>query len=109
MLKKLHYLKGRKDLILRLEACDARSAEATNRLVKNIHVPIGGCFLMTLALSDALFLSQTEETFDRVRESKVKAFEVFSDAVDIGSLDFFVAFSSFAGLLPNVGQSNYSR
>lgn len=65
--------------------------------------------LMTLVLADALFMNQTESSFQVVAESKMKAFEVFSNSVNIASLEFFVGFSSISGLFGNVGQSNYAR
>ncbi|KAJ7606255.1 hypothetical protein FB45DRAFT_1068712 [Roridomyces roridus] len=105
---KVAYLRGRADLTLRLEACDATDVQATSRLLETVGMRIGGCFQMSLVLSDALFVNQTEEKFSTVRDSKLKAFETFSAAVDVGQLDFYVAFSSISGLFGIAGQSNYA-
>jgi hypothetical protein len=64
---------------------------------------------MTLVLSDGLFLKQTQANFTAVYDSKIKVFEVFAAEVEIDSLDFYIAFSSFTGLIGYAGQSNYAR
>ncbi|KAJ6555282.1 hypothetical protein B0H10DRAFT_2201676 [Mycena sp. CBHHK59/15] len=107
-LSKIAYLRACDDLTLRLERCDATSPHATSVLIKSIHVPIAGCFQMTLVLKDALFLHQTQSNFAAVHDSKIKVFEVFSAEVDISTLDFYVAFSSLGGLLGHAGQSSYT-
>ncbi|KAJ7622413.1 acyl transferase domain-containing protein [Roridomyces roridus] len=107
-LVKVAYLRGRADLTLRLEACDATDVQATSRLLQSIGMPMGGCFQMSLVLSDALFVNQTEEKFSAVRDSKLKVFETFAAAVDVGQLEFYVAFSSISGLVGIAGQSNYA-
>ncbi len=105
----LKYLETRQDLKLRLEACDATNFEDMSNMIKSVRSPIGGCMLMTLVLSDALFMKQTEQTFVAVSDSKLKALEIFSNLVPIESLEFFIAFSSLFGLIGNAGQSNYAR
>ena len=105
----LEYLETRQGLKLQLEACDATSFEDMSKMIKSVGSPVGGCMLMTLVLSDALFMKQTEQSFVAVSDSKLKALEIFSSLVPIESLEFFIAFSSFSGLLGNAGQSNYAR
>jgi KR domain len=101
-------MESRKDLVLRVAACDATSLEATSELLRTLEKPLGGCFSMTLVLSDALFLNQTEESFRCACDAKFKALQVFEAATSIDKLDFFVQFSSFASLSGNYGQTNYS-
>lgn len=99
---------SRDDLSLRVEACDAVSLEATATLVRSLKRPLGGCFLMTLVLADQLFMHQTEESFRKVCDAKVKALETFEKVFPIENLDFFVFFSSTVAVLGNVGQANYA-
>ncbi|KAI0032769.1 hypothetical protein K488DRAFT_49166, partial [Vararia minispora EC-137] len=106
--KKLAYLNSLSGLRLLLQKCDATSVEETKTLLSELDQPLGGCLLLALSLSDALFLKQTERGFNIVRESKVKAFEVLSSNIDITSLDFLVHFSSISGLVGYIGQSNYA-
>jgi KR domain len=101
-------MESRDDLSLRVVACDATSLEATSDLLRTLEKPLGGCLSMTLVLSDALFLNQTEESFRRVCDAKFKVFQVFEAATSIEKLDFFVQFSSFASISGNYGQSNYT-
>ncbi|KAJ7436883.1 hypothetical protein B0H11DRAFT_2178713 [Mycena galericulata] len=107
-LAKVEYLKRQEDLVLALEPCDATDKDATRVLTEGVQAPIGGCFQMTLVLSEALFLNQTEEALHAVQDSKIRVFETFAAQVDITSLDFFVSFSSFSGLFGLMGESIYS-
>lgn len=63
---------------------------------------------MTLVLADQLFMHQTEESFRKVCDAKVKALETFEKVFPIENLDFFVFFSSTVAVLGNVGQANYA-
>ncbi|KAJ6455209.1 hypothetical protein C8R45DRAFT_846044, partial [Mycena sanguinolenta] len=104
---KLAYLQSCPDLELVLGKCDATDPCATSLLLNSLRFPIAGCFQLTLVLSDGLFSKQTHADFCAAHDSKVKVFEIFANEVDIKSLDFYVAFSSFTGLLGLAGQSNY--
>jgi hypothetical protein len=91
-----------------VESADARSFEATAALLKSINQPIGGCLLMTLVLSDGLFMRHTEETYRVVFDTKVTAVKALDAAIPIKSLDFFVFLSSIVTIFGNNGQSNYA-
>ncbi|KAJ7776328.1 hypothetical protein B0H16DRAFT_1879673 [Mycena metata] len=105
---KVAYLKSLDDLHIQFEKCDATDFDQMKSLVGDFALPIAGCIHMTLVLSDALFFNQTRDTFRRVHDSKIKVFEVFAAHIAIESLDFFVALSSFCGLLGIPGQTNYA-
>ena len=96
------------DLTLKIEASDATSEPDMRRLIDDIEKPLGGCFLMTLVLSDGLFSSQTEERIRRVVNSKWGSLKTFDSVVPIQTLDFFVSFSSVNALMGRHGQSNYA-
>jgi thioesterase domain-containing protein/aryl carrier-like protein len=105
---KIKYLENLADLDIHFEACDATDLEQTRRLLKTVRAPLGGCFLLTMQLRDALFVNQTSDSFKTVLDSKIKPIEVLKEAVDIRALDFVLAFSSVAGLFGNPGQTNYA-
>ncbi|KAJ7248052.1 hypothetical protein C8J57DRAFT_1475664 [Mycena rebaudengoi] len=107
-LAKIRYLQTQSDLDLRLLACDAAKEKQMAEALSTLAAPIAGCFLMTLALSDAIFANQTESAFARVRESKLGVLHTFSTLVNIDSIDFLVGFSSVNGLIGLAGQSNYA-
>ncbi|KAF8179325.1 hypothetical protein K438DRAFT_1977387 [Mycena galopus ATCC 62051] len=107
-LAKVAYLKGRDELTLRLEKCDATDVDQMNALLCTLPAPLAGCFCMTTVLSDAFFLDQTPDAFQAVHDSKLKVFEIFTELVEIRRLDFVVAISSFSGLIGIPGQSNYA-
>jgi len=107
-LRTVQYLERLPDLSLSLEAVDATDYEATAALIKSLHKPLGGCFLMSLVLSDKSFANQTEDDFEKVFEAKTTAFQNLSHAININTLDFFVSFSSVAALFGSAGQSNYT-
>jgi thioester reductase-like protein/2-polyprenyl-3-methyl-5-hydroxy-6-metoxy-1,4-benzoquinol methylase len=104
----IEYLGQQPDLTIRMESCDARSIEATKKLVASIPVPIGGVMLLSAVLRDKTFAHQTAEDFEAVLLSKVEALQVVSEAIDIPSLDFFVPFSSGVALIGNGGQTPYA-
>ncbi|KAF7371227.1 Polyketide synthase [Mycena sanguinolenta] len=107
-LSKIAYLHGCHQLELQLVKSDATNESDLSLLTTGLQFPIAGCFQLTLVLSDLLFVNQTQETFAAPHEAKLKVFETFAATVDVESLDFYVAFSSFSGLLGLAGQSNYA-
>lgn len=108
-LRTLRYLERLPDLTLTLEAVDASDYEGTQKLIKSLQKPLGGCFLMSLVLSDKAFINQTEDDFERVFEAKTVALQNLVRSTDMTSLDFLVSFSSVAALFGSAGQSNYTR
>ena len=106
--QKFRYLKKRSDLIFQVEAFDAVDVESMRSFARKVTSPIGGCFLMILQLNDALFMVQTEDTFHAVARLKLKVFQAFASVFDMGSLDFFMSFSSMMAITGNIGQSNYA-
>lgn len=106
---KFAYLRSLQDLDLRLEACNASSASETAALIHSLQYPLGGVFLMTLVLSDALFVKQKQEDFETVRNVKQVSFDVIASQLDVNSLDFVVHLSSVSGLFGFVAQANYAR
>ncbi|KAF8160216.1 hypothetical protein K438DRAFT_1776565 [Mycena galopus ATCC 62051] len=107
-LAKIMYLQGQDDLDLRMEACDATDVDEMHSLLRDLPAPLAGCFHMALVLADETFFRQSQQSFKSVYDSKLKVFDAFSTHVDIGLLDFFVAFSSLSGLVGLMGQSNYA-
>ncbi|KAJ7205481.1 hypothetical protein GGX14DRAFT_367915, partial [Mycena pura] len=107
-LSKIAYLQSCNQLELQLVKSDATDESALSLLINSLRLPIGGCFQLTMVLSDRLFLNQSQHTFAAPHDAKLKVFEVFAAAVDVNSLDFYVAFSSLSGLLGLAGQSNYA-
>ncbi|GJJ15309.1 Type I Iterative PKS [Clathrus columnatus] len=107
-LRILKYLEQLPDLHLQVKAVDAASYEATNELLGSLKKPLGGCFLMSLIISDNVFLNETKDNFSRVSAAKTEAFRILERCIDISRLDFFVIFSSVAALFGHAGQSTYS-
>lgn len=105
------YLESLPDLTIRLEASDATSKQATADLLHSIPLPLGGCMLLTVVLSDRTFAFQDDEGFRKVFASKTDACGVLASCLPggIAALDFFISFSSVVGLFGNGGQTNYSR
>jgi hypothetical protein len=106
--QKFGYLKKRSDLELRVEAFNAADVESMRSFSRTVTSPIGGCFLMVLHLIDGLFMAQTDETFHTVAQSKLSVFKAFDSVFGVGSLDFFLSFSSMMAVTGNIGQSNYA-
>jgi hypothetical protein len=102
------YLKRLPDLDLRLEACDASSAESLAQLLTTLDLPLAGCLLSAILLSDKLFVNQDPESFAVPFTGKTEAFWVIEKTIPIEQLDFFIAITSMSGF-GTVGQTNYAR
>ena len=105
---KVAYMERCIDLSLQLESCDATSVLGMRRLIDGLKEPLGGCFLMTLVLSDGLFTNNTEDSIRRVVNAKWDSLTTLDTVAPIQTLDFCVSFSSVSALFGNYGQSNYA-
>jgi hypothetical protein len=102
------YLKSLPDLELRLDACDASSAESLATLISSLDRPLAGCLFTAVVLSNRLFLKQDAESFSIPFKSKTDAYFALEKVVAIEKLDFLVAISSIAAF-GVAGQTNYAR
>jgi hypothetical protein len=66
--------------------------------------------LLAFVLEDQLFTSTTPSraSFERVFASKVGAFDVLRECIDISTLEFVICFTSVSGLFGSAGQTNYA-
>lgn len=103
-----HYLRNREDLTFRTAALDATSAEGLKNLLGELEYPVGGCLLLAALLNDRTFASQTKESFESTFAPKIQGFQVLEQTLDLGALDFVVAFSSISGMFGSPGQTNYA-
>ncbi|KAJ6494580.1 polyketide synthase [Mycena sanguinolenta] len=103
----VQYLKNLPDLDLRLEACDASSAESLTTMTNSLDRPLAGCILAAVVLSNRLFLKQDAESFSVPFKPKTDAYLALEQAVAIDKLDFLVAISSMASF-GVAGQTNYA-
>ncbi|KAK7039778.1 polyketide synthase [Favolaschia claudopus] len=94
-------------LDLRLEACDASSVEALTHLISSFDLPLAGCILTALALSDRLFMKQDADSFSIPFKPKTVAYFALEQVVALDKLDFLIAISSIASF-GDAGQSNYA-
>ncbi|KAM5543754.1 hypothetical protein V8D89_002371 [Ganoderma adspersum] len=104
----LHHLHTLSDLTIQTLAADAASANDMTTVLSTLSAPLGGCMLLSVLLNDRLFVSHTQESFERVFPPKVQAFEVLERVLDLNALDFLVTFSSVSGMFGNAGQTNYA-
>ncbi|KAF4618329.1 hypothetical protein D9613_011586 [Agrocybe pediades] len=103
----LGHLESKIDLEIRLVQCDASSGSDMTTLLGSLQTPIGGCILLSGAISDRLFMSHTRESFFPTFTPKHVAFQVLERLMDVSSLDFLVSLST-AATFGNVGQTNYA-
>lgn len=73
---------------------------------QSVTSPIGGCFLMVLHLVDGLFTARTEATVHDVAQSKLRVFQAFASAFDVGSMGF-LPFSPLMDGTGSIRQPNY--
>jgi hypothetical protein len=102
----VEYLARQPDLKLDLEAVDGTSQVEMVRLLSS-YKSIGGCIILSAAITDGLFSSMTENNFLLSMNAKVGVYETFSNIFDTSKLDFLVAFSSVTGTFGTGGQTSY--
>ena len=98
---------------LRVELADVTDGDAVSRLVSGIGPesglpPLGGVIHSVGVLSDAALVNQDWKRFGRVLRPKALGAWHLHRATLGMDLDFFVLFSSFAGITGNPGQANHA-
>ncbi|PWN39310.1 hypothetical protein IE81DRAFT_369188 [Ceraceosorus guamensis] len=91
-------------------ASDATDETAMRSAISSITsegITIGGVVVMPVVLNDALFESQTSESFQNMFKIKLRPLLNLEKICDLGKVDFVAFFSSVAALIGNPGQSNY--
>jgi polyketide synthase 12/myxalamid-type polyketide synthase MxaB/epothilone polyketide synthase D len=96
---------------VRVVAADVADPQAAERLLAELEAtlpPLGGVVHTAGVLSDAVLARQGWDTFAPVLAPKVRGAWNLHRLTAGRKLDFFIAFSSVAGLLGSPGQANYS-
>ncbi|KAI1074258.1 hypothetical protein F5B20DRAFT_596550 [Whalleya microplaca] len=78
------------------------------RTVDRARVPIAGVIQLSMVLRDQLFMDMPLEDWKAVTAPKIQGTWNLHKALAQQPLDFFVLFSSFAGLVGQRGQANYA-
>jgi polyketide synthase 12 len=91
-------------------ACDVAVLESVRALMGLVgaHTPLSGVVHTAGVLEDGVVTSQDTERLTRVLRPKVDGAWNLHLVTEGSDLDFFVLYSSLAGLMGNVGQSNYA-
>ncbi|KAH9989423.1 acyl transferase domain-containing protein [Xylariaceae sp. FL0662B] len=79
-----------------------------NRAVDQARLPIAGVVQLSMVLRDQLFARMPFEDWEAVTKPKIQGTWNLHTALAKQPLDFFVLFSSFAGLIGQRGQANYA-
>ncbi|KAI0325192.1 ketoacyl-synt-domain-containing protein [Cubamyces sp. BRFM 1775] len=104
----LEYLEGLSDLRIALVATEFTPVDKIKAAVAALSMPVGGCFIMSNALVDRPFPSQTAETFEAPFLAKVDALKLAEEVLPVNQLDFIVTFASVSGIFGDPGKTNYS-
>ncbi|KAH8166023.1 hypothetical protein CIB48_g2204 [Xylaria polymorpha] len=83
-------------------------ADSVFRAVGQARRPIAGVIQLSMVLRDHLFTEMPFEDWEAVIAPKVQGTWNLHNALSDQPLDFFVLFSSFAGLIGQRGQANYA-
>ncbi|KAI1416673.1 hypothetical protein F5Y13DRAFT_205511 [Hypoxylon sp. FL1857] len=82
--------------------------EDVRRAVDQARHPIAGVVQLSMVLRDQLFTDMTLEDWEAVTRPKIQGTWNLHTALAGQTLDFFVLFSSLAGLIGQRGQANYA-
>ncbi|KAI1828708.1 hypothetical protein F4861DRAFT_535124 [Xylaria intraflava] len=82
--------------------------ESIVRAVDQARAPIAGVVQLSMVLRDNIFTEMSFEDWQAVTEPKIQGTWNLHNALANQPLDFFVLFSSFAGLCGQLGQANYA-
>ncbi|OTA94899.1 hypothetical protein M434DRAFT_70407 [Hypoxylon sp. CO27-5] len=82
--------------------------EDVSRVLDQARVPIAGVVQLSMVLRDQLFTDMTLEDWEAVTRPKIQGTWNLHEVLAGQSLDFFVLFSSLAGLIGQRGQANYA-
>ncbi|KAF2138887.1 uncharacterized protein K452DRAFT_276732 [Aplosporella prunicola CBS 121167] len=77
-------------------------------VIRQAEYPISGVLQMSMVLRDASFPNMTYEEWQDANLPKIQGTWNLHEAFASQSLEFFVLFSSFSGLLGHWGQANYA-
>ncbi|UUV33311.1 type I polyketide synthase [Amycolatopsis roodepoortensis] len=94
------------ELGARIEACDVSDREQLRDLLDRAEPPVTGVVHAAGVLDDGVVTSLTPERVDAVYRAKATAAQLLDELT--GDLDFFVLFSSIAGVFGSPGQGAYS-
>jgi len=90
---------------------DVSKREAVDKLIPRITAAYGGLngiFHCAGIIRDSFILRKTTEEMEAVLSAKVKGTVFLDESTQKEPLDFFITFSAAAGLLGNIGQSDYA-
>ena len=105
-----HFLEGLGDRAIYVKA-DVSTTEGAERVVsesKRRYGAVTGVIHAAGELRDGLIWTKSLEDFATVLSPKVRGVEALDAATSREPLDCFILFSSTAGLLGNIGQSDYA-
>ena len=96
---------------VRIASIDVADRAALTSLLRDLTdsgPPLRGVVHAAGVLADGVLLQQTAEQFERVLRPKVQGAWLLHELTQTEPLDFFVMYSSAAGLLGSPGQANYA-
>ncbi|WP_313918018.1 SDR family NAD(P)-dependent oxidoreductase, partial [Tahibacter sp.] len=102
---------GRLGLRVDYLRADLSRRDETQALLDTIaqqHGAIDGVIHCAGVVRDGYILNKQPDAYAQVMASKVRSVVHLDEAIGAGALDFFVQFSSAAGVTGNVGQSDYA-
>ncbi len=94
--------------VVQADAADAQSLSATVAEIEQQDGPIRGVIHASGVLRDGIVSEQRWEDFSAVLDAKIAVAMNLDSVFDRRNLEFFVLFSSAAGVLGNPGQTSYS-
>ncbi len=99
---------GAKVLYMQGDISTKEGSEALIREIKETYGSINGVIHSAGLIRDSFLINKTKEDFDAVIEPKIYGTLNLDYALRDEELDFFILFSSLAGVVGSIGQCDYS-
>lgn len=100
--------RGSQVLVAQADIADRGEVASVLREVDASGLPLRGVIHAAGVLADGVLLQQTPERFEQVLRPKVQGAWNLHELTEQRELDFFVMYSSAAGLMGSPGQGNYA-
>ncbi len=99
---------GSEVLYIRADVSDEENVHELIRTIREKYVSLNGVIHSAGIIHDAFIIKKTKDQITEVIKPKIYGIKYLYDSLEESQTDFFVCFSSIAGVFGNIGQCDYA-